>query len=285
VPELPEVETIRADLESSIAGKKVTSVQIKYNGVIKQPRPTTFRRSLIGARFLAFERYGKFLIVRLDNEQALIFHLRMTGQLVHEPEDTVLTPHTHVVFRLNDGSRLRFTDIRKFGTIMLLPGEKVYEHPSLRNLGVDALSEALTLNYLARKVASSRQPLKQFLMDQQHLAGIGNIYASEILFHARLHPAIPACALDGGEIRRLRSAIRHILRLAIRRRGTTIRDYRTGAGSHGTYQNEFRVYNRQGQPCRRCGTPIVRIAQAGRSTFFCPGCQSTPGGDTSNSYS
>ncbi|PIU62535.1 MAG: formamidopyrimidine-DNA glycosylase [Armatimonadetes bacterium CG07_land_8_20_14_0_80_59_28] len=273
LPELPEVETIRSGLEVSVMGGQVRSVEVIHTGSIKEVTIARFRRTLAGATLSSFDRRGKFLIISLDVSDALIVDFRMTGQLIHEGDQGVLPPHTHVVFRMVGGTRLRFTDTRKFGSIRLVRADQVCNHPALSKLGVDAMGDDLTTGHLANLTAASKRPIKQLLMDQRRIAGIGNIYASEILFHAGIHPQTEASSLKPEAIRILRSSIRHILRVAIRRCGTTMRDFRTASGGYGNYQNEFRVYARENRPCRRCATPVVRIRQHGRSTFFCPQCQ------------
>lgn len=276
MPELPEVETIRKGLEPCLTGKRIESVSVRRARSVQGATQRQFAARLRGATFLRFGRHGKFMLLHLDNGLTLIVDLRMTGQLVYESPDSPLPRHTHIVFRLSDGARLRFTDSRTFGSIKLVETDHCHDHPCLRRLGPDALSNTITLKTIAAMLNRTSRPMKLFLLDQQRLAGIGNIYASEILFQAGIHPDAPAHGLTDTQIRKLCAAIRLILTIAISRCGTTMSDFRTATGGYGTYQNEFRVYGREGQPCLRCNTLIFKTRHGGRATYLCPRCQSLP---------
>ncbi|MBI3923839.1 MAG: bifunctional DNA-formamidopyrimidine glycosylase/DNA-(apurinic or apyrimidinic site) lyase [Armatimonadetes bacterium] len=273
MPELPEVETIRKGLASCLPGKRIEKVTVKREKTVQGVTAKQFSNRLRGARFLHLDRHGKFLLLDMDSGDTIIVDLRMTGQLVYEPVESPPPIHTHVLFRLSDGGRLRFTDSRTFGSLKLIPTERCREHPSLRRLGPDGLSEKVTLQFLQKQLTSTHRPMKLFLLDQQRIAGIGNIYACEILFEAGIHPELPSDSVAPDQVRKLKAAIRKILNRAIKLCGTTMRDFRTGTGGYGGYQNEFRVYGREGKPCPRCQTSIVKTRLGNRGTYFCPRCQ------------
>lgn len=273
MPELPEVETVKRTLADQLTGEKITKVSIHYPGNIRQPEPEVFKQTLIGKEFLAIDRRGKFLLLTLSEGYVLVVHLRMTGQLVLAHAMDGLAKHTHLVFSLSGERELRYADQRKFGTIDLVSQTEMNKLKGLSELGMEPLSPDFTAERLAAVLQNKKRPIKNLLLDQTIVAGIGNIYADEILFEAGIHPEKPAGELSPEEISALWEAVPKMLNLGIQHRGTSIRNYVDGAGQQGGFQNLLRVYGRQGEPCRRCGATIRRTKVSGRGTYFCPGCQ------------
>ena len=273
VPELPEVETVRRRLEPVLVGRTFERVTIFDPRVVRPLDPERVAAELAGERVAAVDRRGKYLIFRFESGRVLLIHLRMTGSLRHAPAGELGDdPHRRAVVTLDDGSDVAYRDVRRFGTWLLLdPGEEV---PYLaERLGGEPFDAAFTPAALAARLRSRRAPLKAALLDQRSLAGMGNIYADEALWRARLHPLRPAGSLDANETRRLHRAVRAALAAGIARQGASLRDYATPDGGRGRMQLEFRVYGRTGEPCDRCGTAIEKTRVAGRGTWYCPGCQ------------
>jgi formamidopyrimidine-DNA glycosylase len=273
MPELPEVESVRRQLEPVLVGRRFERVRIADPRLVRPYEPAEVAAELEGERVAAVERRGKYLVVRFETGRVLLIHLRMTGSLSHTPPGSLQDdPHQRAVVRLDDGSDVAYRDVRRFGTWLLLePGEaQPYLHERVGDEPLDAL---FTAARLGERLAGRRTSLKAALLDQRTLAGMGNIYADEALWRARLNPLRPAAGLDRVELRRLHSGIRSALEHGLARQGSTLRDYRLPDGSGGSMQNEFRVYGRREEPCDRCGTPIARTRVAGRTTWFCPTCQ------------
>jgi formamidopyrimidine-DNA glycosylase len=273
VPELPEVETVRALLEPVLVGRRFERVEILDPRVTRPAEPQEVAAELEGETVAAVERRGKYLVVRFDSGRVLLIHLRMTGTLRHErdgaPEHD---PHLRVVVSLDDGSDVIYRDVRRFGTWLLLePGEET-EYLAQR-LGEEPLTRAFTPASLAARFNRRRAPVKAALLDQRAAAGMGNIYADEALWRARIHPLRAAGDLDQDELKRLHRAVRDALRAGIARQGATLRDYRTPDGAEGTMQTALKVYGREGEPCYRCGAQIGKTRAAGRGTWYCPSCQ------------
>ena len=279
MPELPEVETIVRGLRTVLPGHTITSVRLGKTDFIEDP--AALGELLPGRRIEAVDRMGKFIRLGLsagptaknpERQIDLIVHLGMTGWLgVRRPEDPV-APHTHVFFELEDGRELRYTDIRRFGQMRLVPCE-----------GFDAFRESLGMEPLEvsasdfdKRLAGRRARIKALLLDQRVFRGIGNIYADESLWQARIHPARLAAGLNSAELGRLRQAIRRVLLRAIEDRGSSISNFVDAEGQPGEYQQRHRAYGREGKPCFRCGTKIRRAIVAGRSSYFCPRCQRAP---------
>lgn len=273
MPELPEVETVRRTLEPLVAGRTIRRTDIYYGGIIKAPDQDSFRERLAGQRIQAVERRGKYLLFRLDGKQTLIIHLRMTGQLVACEAGVPPAAHTHLVFHLSDGLELRFVDIRKFGLVYLAPDGVPGAVKGLEALGPEPLGQEFTISCLTERLRRKKCNVKAFLLDQTQIAGIGNIYADEILFAARLHPEKPAAEIGPAEAADLHQAIRAKLREAIDCRGTSFRNYIDARGEKGGFQHRLAVYGRGGKPCPRCGRLLVKKKIAGRGSVFCPDCQ------------
>ena len=276
MPELPEVETVRASLEPALLGRRFDRVEIADARLTRPFDPDEVAAELQGEVVAAVERRGKYLVVRFRSGRTLLIHLRMTGSLRHHRNGTVEDdPHQRAVVRLDDGSDVTYRDGRRFGTGLLL--EPVEEAPYLtERLGEEPLGTGFTPKALAARLANRRTSVKAAILDQRSAAGMGNIYADEALWRARIHPLRDARDLTPDEIRRLHRGIKEALRHGIARQGTTLRDYRTPNGARGTMQDELRVYGRGDKPCFRCGTPIAKTRAAGRGTWYCPTCQPEP---------
>jgi formamidopyrimidine-DNA glycosylase len=267
VPELPEVETIRAQLAPRLEGRVLTRVEILDPRLTRPHDLFEVMEELEGDRVVAVERRGKYLLLRLESGLGLLVHLRMTGGFGFEP-----ATHERAVLELDDGTRVAYRDVRRFGTWLVLDGAELAPYLSLKN-GPEPLGPRFTARWLADRLARRRAPLKAVLLDQRVVAGLGNIYADEALWRARIHPLRPANAVSLEEARRLVRAIRAVLRLGIERQGSTLRDYVQPDGEPGGMQREFHVYGREGEPCDRCGRPIAKTRAGGRGTWFCPRCQ------------
>jgi formamidopyrimidine-DNA glycosylase len=276
MPELPEVETVRARLEPVLTGRRFVEVEIADPRLVRPYEPAEVAAELEGERVAAVERRGKYVIVRFESDRVLLIHLRMTGSLRHSRAGLGEDPHRRAVVRLDDGSDVAYRDVRRFGTWLVLePGELA---PYLaERLGDEPLDALFTVARLGERLAKRRAPIKAALLDQRTLAGLGNIYVDEALWRGRIHPLRPAESLDRAELRRLHRAIRAALEAGIARQGSTLRNYALPDGSSGSMQHEFKVYGRAGEPCDRCGTPIAKTKVGGRGTWFCPACQPEAG--------
>jgi formamidopyrimidine-DNA glycosylase len=273
MPELPEVETITRELNGRLPGRRIVNVTVFREDPLLGVSPASFRRALVGRTIEGCSRRGKFLIFRLSPSGHLVAHLRMTGKFaLSAPLPSPLRYH-RAWFTLDGGDVLVYQDLRCLGTLEVV--DDLADSDSLSKLGVDPLSRGFSEAWLRVSLAESRTPIKHWLMDQTKVAGLGNIYVSEILFASGLSPQMPANRLRRDQIERLHRAIRRILRLAIRKNGTTIRDFRRVDEHTGEFQDFLKVYGKAGDPCPRCGTAIARMVQQQRSTFYCPRCQGT----------
>jgi formamidopyrimidine-DNA glycosylase len=270
MPELPEVETIAAQLAPALTGATISAVQIHRRDVIRHGDSRSVE-ALAGLQIVGLERHGKRLTLRLSDGSRLAVHLGMTGWLTLLPASEPLLPHTHVRVSF-DGRRdeLRFRDPRRFGGLWFFRAGENGEVLRHRALGPDALTIRVPI---LRTILRRRRQIKALLMDQQAISGLGNIYCDEALFAGRIHPLTIAASLSEPQVRNLACAIRKVLRASIDFGGTTVNDYRRADGREGAFQNRLRVYDREGAPCRRCGSKIRRIVAAGRSTHYCPRCQ------------
>ena len=275
MPELPEVETVRARLEPKLVNRRLERVEIFDPRLTRPFEPAGVAADLEGERIAALERRGKYLVVRFESGRVLLIHLRMTGQLLHANGAPLSQndPHRRAVVRLDDGSDVIYRDVRRFGTWLLVEPDELDPYLGQR-VGREPLAPTFTARQLSAALQGRRAPIKAALLDQRRLAGIGNIYADEALWRARVHPLRPAGDLDDQEARALHRGIRAALKGGIARQGATLSTYRTPDGGSGRMQDEFKVYGRAGEPCERCGTPIEKIRAAGRGTWYCPSCQS-----------
>ena len=274
MPELAEVETIRRDVDRLYVGRRITSVSATgIRSVRRHPIEGEFAARITGRKVIASARRGKYLLVPLDDGQALVAHMGMSGQLLTTDSDAPLAKHTHVRLSFDDGPDLRFVDPRTFGQMWVstFDGETV---PELAHLGFDPLDDPAAARKVAELVARPTK-LKPLLMDQSRIVGIGNMYADEILFAARLRPDRPAASLSAAEARQLHRSMVSVLTSAIKYRGSSLADeqYRDLFGRIGEYQKRHKVYDRAGRPCSRCGAPVERLRWGGRSSFFCAECQ------------
>lgn len=280
MPELPEVETIVRGLRKTLPGRRILSVRLGKTDFMADP--AGIARELPGRQIEAVERYGKFLLLRLSGtlgaanggatRASLLVHLGMTGHLAPSPAAQPQAKHTHACFVLDDGRELRYTDARRFGRMALFPEAALPE--KLQPLGADPLeiSEQQFIEQIRRRSAR----VKALLLDQRFLRGVGNIYADESLWRARIHPAQLGARLAREQAAQLYRTLKQILERAIRMRGSSISDFIDAVGEPGEYQRRHRVYGREGKPCFRCGTPIRRAVVAGRSSYFCARCQRPP---------
>jgi formamidopyrimidine-DNA glycosylase len=274
VPELPEVETVRRRLEPVLLGRRFEQVEILDPRLTRPLDPTEVAAELVGEQIAAIDRRGKYLVVRFASGRALLIHLRMTGSLLHVRNGTVPEhePHLRAVVRLDDGADVVYRDVRRFGTWLVVePGEA--DSYLQARVGGEPLAAAFTAKRLGEALEGRSAPVKAVILDQRRLAGVGNIYADEALWRARIDPRRPAGELEPDELRALHRGIRAALKAGIARQGATLRDYRTPDGEAGRMQHEFKVYGRAGEPCERCGHPIEKTRAAGRGTWYCPGCQ------------
>lgn len=286
MPELPEVETIRRELAPALEGAAIASIRIRKPDILMDGgSPRTFTSSLRRRRISSVERRGKNLLIHFAHEGqrqdvVLQVQVRMTGRFGVAPDsdpggrllaEQLGFSHIAAEFRLDDGQTVLYDDVRRLGGFRLLTTDAWRARES--ELGSEPLEPNYTAREMKKDLASGRAPIKNALLDQHRIAGVGNIYASEALHRARLDPTRACHSLNEMDIRRLHRALRAVLSEALRESGTTLRDYRTVNGGSGKYQHRLRVYDREGRRCRRCGNTIKRILQGGRSSYFCPGCQ------------
>lgn len=276
MPELPEVETVRRDLEAGARGRTVTRAGVSHPRAVRRHDADVLVAATAGRMLGSVGRVGKYLVLDLEGDHVLVVHLRMSGRLLLCPASAPRADHTHAVLDLDDGRQLRFVDPRTFGELFVTsrsgPGSRP---PELALLGPDVLDDLRRPAHLGALLAGRRRRLKDLLVDQRVMAGLGNIYADESLFAAGLCPLRPGDGLTGSEVAALHRALGRTLRAAIRARGSTLGDggYVDVAGREGAYQHRHAVYGRQGRPCRRCRTPLAGVRWSGRTTVWCPTCQ------------
>ncbi|HEY2334070.1 MAG TPA: bifunctional DNA-formamidopyrimidine glycosylase/DNA-(apurinic or apyrimidinic site) lyase [Solirubrobacterales bacterium] len=287
MPELPEVETVCRQLDPELTGRRIADLEALDARWCRPTPPAKLEGAVQGATIEGLGRRGKYLLLALDGARTLVMHLRMTGNLVlvegerkldpsegrrlYEGERSASERHLRARFSLDDGRELWFTDPRRFGEAFLIDDAGLDER--FAKLGIEPLSDAFTPEALGEMAANRTVPLKSFLLDQSGVAGVGNIYADEALFRARLHPLSPAGSMKAEHLVALRDAVVAALEAGIDGGGASIDDYRDGRGEKGTMQNEFLVHTREGEPCPRCDGTIVRIVVSGRSTYHCSSCQ------------
>ena len=286
MPELPEVETIRRDLQKKIVGKKIAQILVSQKRIVKNPAGQ-FIAHLRGNSFVAIGRRGKLLLLDLAiGDKTLLAHLKMTGQLIYQDGQKIIAgghsfasdnlhnlpnKYSRVIFDFFDKSRLFFNDMRQFGYLRLV--DKKGRQAVLDKFGIEPLQEHFTLAAFAKVIGKRKAPIKSLIMNQQLIAGIGNIYADEICFSAAVLPQKMAYKLSQAEMKKLWLACNRIIKKAIDKRGTTFRDYLDSGGNKGNFLDYLRVYGRAGKKCRRCGAIISKIKIAGRTTAYCSGCQ------------
>lgn len=278
MPELPEVETIRRQLSEHVGGRTIAHAQVLDPLLIDPMDPRDFERQVSGRAIRALERTGKYLMIEFDDGEALALHLRMTGQLLWSasaPAEPV--PYARAVFRIDDGSVITFSDVRRFGRAWMLPAGRADRARAWGGrTGVDAMSAAFTARRLGQSLRGRSAAIKALILDQRIVAGVGNIYADEALFRARIHPRRQGGSLSEAEVARLHRAIRDRLRMGIAVGGASFDRYRDAHGGRGGMQDLFLVHRRRGEPCPRCRTTIEKGVVAQRGTYWCPRCQPEP---------
>ena len=282
MPELPEVETIRRQLEPVVVGRTIDAARVLDERWTRPEQPRALEAEVKGRRIEDVRRRGKYLIVDLEGDRHLVMHLRMTGNLLMAGAERFGGPRLYesepdarflrAVIELDDGSELWFTDARRFGHGVVLSGDELGPYLDAR-LGVEPLGGELTGETLAHLAAGRTAPLKSFLLDQRRVAGVGNIYADEALWRAELHPLSPAGSMRAEHCEALVEGIVEALEAGLANGGSSIDDYRDARGERGSMQDEFLVHTREGRECFRCGGEIRRVVVGGRSTYFCPDCQ------------
>jgi formamidopyrimidine-DNA glycosylase len=273
LPELPEVETVRKTLQKLVVGKEIEDVTIRLPRIIKRPDDTeAFRSMLAGTTISGIGRRGKFLKIVCD-PLVLVSHLRMEGKYRLAEQGEPCEKHTHVIFHFTDGTELRYRDVRQFGTMHLFAYGEEDEQLPLKKLGPEPLTDAFQLSWFQALLAKRKSNIKAVLLNQEYIAGLGNIYVDESLFRAGIHPTRTASSLKEEEVERLYHSIQQTLKEAIELGGSSVRSYLNGEGEMGMFQMKIQVYGRKHEPCLKCGRPIERLVVAGRGTHVCSHCQ------------
>ena len=268
MPELPEVQTVLDTLENRIKGAEIIAVKVLYDPIISMNK-NTFIKKLKGQHFNEFKRRGKFLLFELD-DMTLVSHLRMEGKyFIYDEKQKNINKHTHVIFYLDHNRELHYNDVRKFGRMEIIAKDDNYQ--DFHDLGVEPFSKEFNLNYCKEYLNKNRRPIKQILLDQSFIAGIGNIYADEIIFEMKIHPKTPGNKLNDDDIKNLIKATNNILKKAIKKGGTTIRSYTSSLGVTGRFQLSLKVHTKD--ICPICKNKIEKIVVATRGTYYCPKCQ------------
>ncbi|MDX1949678.1 MAG: bifunctional DNA-formamidopyrimidine glycosylase/DNA-(apurinic or apyrimidinic site) lyase [Rickettsiales bacterium] len=272
MPELPEVETVKRGLSKQILGKKINSI-FRSDKNLRFPYSNNFIEDISNAKIIDIKRRAKFLIINLNNKNSIIIHLGMSGKILFKNSPYIPAKHDHFILEFTDETLLVFNDARRFGCVTSSKTKDVAKHKLFANTGIEPLSDDLTTEFLTENFKNKSQNIKQTLMDASVIAGIGNIYASEILFLTNINPALPAKDVPKNKYKNLIKNIKQVLENAIKSGGSTLRDYVRSDGGLGYFQHHHKVYDRENQPCFVCQTSIKRIVQQGRSTYFCPNCQ------------
>ena len=272
MPELPEVETVKNSLKLRLVGKKILSVDIYYDNIIEYPSVEEFRRNIEYQTINDLDRYGKWLMFILD-DYYLLSHLRMEGKYFIRNSNEKIYKHEHVVFKLDDGTELRYMDVRKFGKMHLIKKEDINKIGPFLKMGLEPWDKNLNIEYLKNKYKNKKLPIKTVLLDQSIIVGIGNIYADEILFLSHVSPFRKCNSLSDLELDNIIKYTREVLEGAIKKGGTTIRSYTSLNGVHGLFQQELYVHSRDGEKCKICGSNIIKVRIGGRGTYYCEKCQ------------
>ncbi len=272
MPELPEVETVKRVLSKKIIGKKIVDVEVLFDKLLKNTTKENFENTIKNQTIVDIKRFGKYLILSLDNNDILI-HLRMEGKLFYYDKKEEITKHDHIIFYFKDGSTLKYNDVRKFGTFDLLKKEEYLKYPKVKKLGVEANSIDLTKEYLKNKLKKSNKKIKIDLLDQTIINGLGNIYVDEVLFASQIHPESISKNLNDKDLENIVENSRAILNDAIKKGGTTIKSFAASDQIKGSFQEFLKVYKKKDQECGVCKTTIEKIVVGGRGTHYCPKCQ------------
>jgi len=274
MPELPEVQTIVNDLQRKIVGSKIVDVWYNWARHIKYPSPEKFKRAIKNSKILKVERRAKNILIHLDKNRLLLIHLKMTGHLLLKRKNkTEKDKHIHLIFYLDDGRTLLFSDIRKFGKVLFGEKEQVFRKAGIDKLGPEPLASNFSLKKFQEIISGRKGKIKTVLMNQNIISGIGNIYSDEVLWLSKISPFRTVSKLSVQEVKNLYRAIQKVLKKAIKLRGSSISDYRDISNKPGTYSAKRLVYKREDEPCPRCGSKIKKARIGGRSTHFCPNCQ------------
>ena len=272
MPEMPEVETVRRTLLPLIKGKTIKEVTVWYPKIITGDAKK-FKRQLVGKKITTIDRYAKYLLIRLSGNLTVVSHLRMEGKYRLVKINTKKDKHDHVQIVFSDNSALRYNDVRKFGRMQLIKTGTEKEKTGISKLGAEPNSAAFTVSYLQNGLARKKKNIKNTLLDQSVVAGLGNIYVDEVLWETKIHPLSQANTIPAEKVAQLHDNINSLIELAIAERGTTIHTYLDANGKTGGFQKMLQVYGHKGEPCVRCGTPLEKIKVNGRGTTFCPKCQ------------
>lgn len=272
MPELPEVETVRRGLTQLVQGASIKSIDVLYPKMINVDTKS-FQDALTNQTIDRIDRRGKYLLFRFNNDMTLVSHLRMEGKYDVEPDGTEPSKHTHVIFHLDDNRELRYKDSRKFGRMYLIKNGEEKTLSGLGTIGPEPTEDDLTFNYMKQIMNKSRGKIKPFLLNQSHIAGLGNIYCDEVLWMSKIHPETITNTISDDKIETLRQNIIKEIKMAIKGHGTTVHSYSNAYGEAGQFQNHLHVYGKQGEPCERCGTLFKKIKVAQRGTTYCPNCQ------------
>lgn len=273
MPELPEVETVKRTLQQLVSGKTISSITVSLPRIIKEPdNPDLFRELLKGQTIRKMGRRGKFLKFYFD-DFVLLSHLRMEGRYGLYRKDEPIEKHTHVIFHFTDETELRYRDVRTFGTMHLYKLGEEEQAPSLIKLGIEPLDPCFTPNELRQRMLGRTSKIKSLLLNQEIVAGLGNIYVDECLFQAKIHPEKNPSQLKDKDWIQLHDSIVDVLTRSISLGGSSVKSYVNGQGEEGMFQHTLKVYQKKGEPCVECGTPIVRTIVSGRGTHYCPQCQ------------
>lgn len=272
MPEMPEVETVRRGLNSYVKGHEITHVEIRYNDLITGD-VNQFIEFVTGATITDVGRRAKFLLIHLDNGYTIVSHLRMEGKYRISADPNAIDKHSHAIFTLDNGQKMIYNDVRKFGRMQLWNTDDLKNNKSIQKLGPEPLSKEFTFETLKPRIMRHHKNIKIVLLDQSVMSGLGNIYVDEVLWKAKLHPETPANHLSDKDIQNIIELSNQEMEKAIASGGSTIRSYIDASGHKGNMQNSLKVYGKEGTPCPRCGTEIVKIKVGGRGTHFCPHCQ------------
>ena len=276
MPEMPEVETVRRGLMNIAAGRKIQGIDVYYGKTIENDIEE-FRQALIGQTIERIDRRGKYLLFRFTNNLTMVSHLRMEGSYYRQLNDGPIDKHTHVVFHFTDGTELCYRDTRKFGRMRLVKTGEEMQVGGLKTMGPEPTTKDFKVDYFKRILKKSRSKIKPFLLNQDHVAGLGNIYCDEVLWQSRINPEQPANTLTDEQIQILHDNIIKEIAKATKYKGTTVHTFMNASGEAGAFQNQLEVYGRGGEKCERCGHKLVKIKVAQRGTTFCPRCQAWAG--------
>ena len=275
MPELPEVETVTKDLAKLIVGRQIVDIEMPYKGIMQTPL-SSFTSNCMFEDIVAIERFGKYILICFANDYVLRVHLRMEGKFYVTPtnDSPEIDKHVHIIMRLDNGSYLKYHDVRKFGTFEVIPYvTNWHDDPKFATLGYEPWDVQCTPEFVYTRLQKSRTTIKAFLLNQKTIVGLGNIYVDEVLFRMGIHPERIAQTLTKKQASDIIVAAKEVMEFAIALGGTTIRTYQSTLGIDGLFQNELKVHLQEGQPCPTCGTEIVKEKVSGRGTYYCPKCQ------------